>query len=124
MHKLRRAWITFRAMPWIVRFGLGLALAILAMLAVPKDAIADLVLKSKGGDSELRLQPSACSHAGTLALIHEDRRSEFKNMRYLENGRIAHYGCWHDLGDGTALVLFEDGSAGRMKLDGFKETGV
>jgi hypothetical protein len=121
MDKLRRAWNAFRAMPAIVK---ACVLVILLSLGMMVDAHADLVLRNDGNGAELRLLPSACSHAGTLALIREDRRAEFKDMRYLENGRIEHYGCWVDLGNGTALVLFEDGSMGQMKLAGFKETGV
>jgi hypothetical protein len=61
MDKLRRAWTAFRAMPAIVRFGICLALAILAMLATPKEAFADLVLRNDGSGAELRLLSSACS---------------------------------------------------------------
>jgi hypothetical protein len=121
MDKLRRTWSAFRAMPAIVK---ACFLVILISLGMMVDAHADMVLRNEASGAELRLLPSACSHAGTLALIREERRAEFKNMRYLENGQIQHYGCWVDLGNGTALVLFEDGSAGQMKLAGFKETGA
>jgi hypothetical protein len=121
MDKLRRAWNVFWASPVIFR---ACFLVILLSFGMMVNAYPDLVLRNEASGAELRLLPSACSHAGTLALIREERRAEFKNMRYLEKGRIEHYGCWVDLGNGTALVLFEDGSMGQMKLAGFKETGV
>lgn len=50
MQKLQRTWSAWRGMPAIVRFGVLLVLGILALLALPKDAFADIRYDDAEGD--------------------------------------------------------------------------
>lgn len=102
-----------------MRFALALAL----LLAAPAYA-GDLVMKIKESGIELRLYDAPCSHGGTLGLLKEEWRGKFRNARILNaKGFIEAYGCWLEK-DGTAIVIFDDGSNATLKMSVFSDPTV
>ena len=83
-------------------------------------AMADLVTKQ--GSDEIRLAPTPCVHAGTLAHIDPQYRARFKKMDATIGGQ-RWYGCWIEV-EGWALLIYEDGDHGRLAMSAFKESGV
>lgn len=94
----------------------------LAFLMFWGGASADLVARNSG--NELRLQHTACVHAGILGQLREEWRPKFKKAVATVAGKM-HYACWIDTMDGAYFVVWEDGSAAGYPIAGFlDEPGV
>lgn len=118
---LKRLWTSFRALPAVMQGGCWLVLAFLGMLAWPAPAhAADLAVRDKDSGAELRIMESACSHAGTLALIPADLRPQFKNARVLVNGMLKVYGCWSEVDD-VAVIIYENGFFDTVPMKAFTD---
>lgn len=79
------AWTRFKALPGIVRFGVLLALVILAMVALPLQAQAEMVYEDSDGDM-VRVLDTACP-ADIAVRAQEGQRGYFKEAVTRMGGR-------------------------------------
>lgn len=112
MRKLQRLWTNFCALPGIVRFGLGLALAILAMLALPGTAKAEDRIARQGADS-VTISERPCLVASVLIQIDRlapGEREKFQRADATFGGQ-KFFACWQAVPGGVHLI-YEDGDQG------------
>jgi hypothetical protein len=95
-----------------------LAVLLAACLALPVHA--DLIAKNP--KAELRLVSRACTNAGILERIKEERRGDFRAGHLRSNdGGLSMSVCWADTGEGYYFIVFADGDATVAPIQVFTE---
>lgn len=77
-----------------------------ALIAAGPVFATDMVVRAD--KDVLRLSDTACVHAGTLALLKPEYRSQFRKARAQIDGKDW-FACWTLAPDGSVFVVFEDG---------------
>lgn len=114
MQKLSRLWSAFRRWPGIVRFGILLAIA---FIAVP--ALADA--EARQGNDWVRITERPCVDLNVLEKIGLAMSNplEFRAATARVGGK-SYAACWKPVRGGVALV-YEDGDQGVIPLNHLKE---
>jgi hypothetical protein len=118
MDKIRHAWRGFRALPKVMQFGAWLALAILLMLAWPKESRADAIARQ--GSDWVRLTLKPCADEQVVAVL-ASRGQQPESYR----AAIAHFqgqdfaACWQPA-PGGAVLVYGDGDGGFVGKDELK----
>jgi hypothetical protein len=122
MEKIHSAWRRFRALPEILQFGIGLALAILLMLAWPKESRADAI--ARDGANSVVITLGACQAEDVVKVLraHGQDPDAYKAARAHVYGKEMN-ACWQPA-PGGAIIVYSDGERDYVDKDQFKPIPV
>lgn len=102
-----------------------IAAALVALFFTGLALAGELVMKNTETGAQMRLLDSQCSHGETLAVLAEQWRPKFKNMRILSaKGFIEFYGCWIQHDEETVVVVLSDGSQRSFRAAAFSDPTI